>query len=478
MMLERHNSRRRERAEGAEAPAPSPRARSQARGASAASGGAAGSAGPDAAWPIPDDFLPPGLDDITAMEHFLMSNDSLGGLLSELPAEPAQTQGAFAAALLGAPIPPPPLPLPAAPVVPMPPWPAVDLLAPYAQPPPAAGPDAAALQIGAAGAVAPELLRTVVAHIKLHDCSPHDLPSGLADMVHAWLGDGVLDALTYVRPGCTLLTVHALARGGIEVAPGGAPALLAALKPLQLGRIDVHLDSADAELLPPMRPLAVCSAAPLVVCSAAPCAVAGTLRVYIGGAMLRLPPDAAAVDARAHARCSLPVLHGASGLVLLELESVGVSRLRPVVLAADANIAAELAALGAAAHGCRPGYTCAEVEAAALAIGGALAPGAPPQLLCFAVAVAARHALHATLVTLLQHLAVSGGLNLPRTLDDAAAHCSSCSPRRHGVHAARARHRCAAACFGGSGRAACTRTAAGPWGRNGAAFACAERGAL
>lgn len=376
-------------------------------------------------------------------------------------------------------LPPPPLPPPAALGAPLPPWPAVDLLAPYAQPPPAVAPNAAALSMDAAGAVAPELLRTVVAHIKLHDCSPHDLPRGLADMVNAWLGSGVLDSLAYVRPGCTLLTVHALARGGVPVATGGAPALLAALTPLQLGRIDVHLEEPDDgnEQLPPMRPLAVCSAAPAVVCSAAPCVVAGTLRVYIGGAMLHLPQDAAAVQAGAHARCALPALPGASGLVLLG--SAGGSRLRPVVLAADAAVADEIAALGTAvdagAAGC---CTPAEVEAAALAIGGALAPGAPPQLLCFAVAVAARHALHATLVTLLQHLAVSGGLNLPRTLDDAAAHCSSCSPRRHGVHAARARHRCAAACFGGSGRAACTRTAAGPWGRNGAAFACAERGAL
>ena len=376
-----------------------------------------------------------------------MSSDSLGGLLNELPAEPAQTQGAFAAALLGAPMLPPPLPSPAAPGAPLPPWPAVDLLAPYAQPPPAIVSNAAALPMGAAGAVAPELLRTVVAHIKLHDCSPYDLPRGLADMVHAWLGGGVLDALAYVRPGCTLLTVHALARGGVAVAPGGAPALLAALKPLQLGRIDVHLDApgADAEQLPPMRPLAVCSSAPAVVCSSAQCAVAGTLRVYIGGAMLRLQPDAAVVRAGVHARCTLPVLHGASGLVLLELESAGVSRLRPIVLASDAAIAAEMAALGAAADGGTRGCTQAEVEAAALAIGGALAPGAAPQLLRLAVAIAARHALHATLLALLQRLTAAAGL-APRTLDDAlrlrlraaaAAACATlaCVQYEHGIFA-------------------------------------------
>ena len=135
--------------------------------------------------------------------------------------------------------------------------------------------------------------------------------------------------------------------------------------------------------------------------------------------MLHLPQDAAAVQAGAHARCALPALPGASGLVLLG--SAGGSRLRPVVLAADAAVADEISALGAAADAGAAGCcTPAEVEAAALAIGGALAPGAPPQLLYLALAVAARHALHATLTTLLQHLDASGGLNLPRTLDDAS----------------------------------------------------------
>jgi hypothetical protein len=425
MMLERHNSRRRDRVESAEGatsapPAAAPRPRGRPAGRTGPSSGAGGGgAGPNgaSAWSIPGDFLPAGLDDIAGMESFLMNSEALGGLLSELPAEPEQAQSAFAAALLGAPL---PLPLP----VPPPTWPAVDLLAPYAQPP--GMPLGMALgglmpPLGPAVASAPELLRSVVAHIKLHDVGPQDLPRGLADMVRAWLGGGVLDALAYVRPGCTLLTVHALARGGAAVAPGGTVALLAALATLRLGRIDAWLD-APVPHLPPMRPLAVCSAAPAVLRSVAPCAASGPLLVRVGGATLCLPPDAASAQAGECASCALPALPGAQGLALLELCVAGGARLRPVVLTADAAIAAELAALGDDADAGTPGCcTAAGAEAVALAVGGALAPGAPAALLRLAAAAAARHALHATLATLLQRLAASGSLDMPQALDAATS---------------------------------------------------------
>jgi hypothetical protein len=144
-------------------------------------------------------------------------------LFRDLPAsgDPSMSTGAFAAALLGyAPGPPPAAQYPPtqqhhAPAT----WAAPQQLAP----PPfsiATLPSGPALVMpllaggaGGEGAQAQQsmaLLHSVVTHIKLHELSPAQLPPQVAQAVRAWLGPAVLDALSYVRPGCTLLEVHAL----------------------------------------------------------------------------------------------------------------------------------------------------------------------------------------------------------------------------------------------------------------------------
>jgi hypothetical protein len=208
------------------------------------------------------------------------------GLLSGVPADPILSQGAFAAALLGfAPPPPPP-------------------------PPP---PEAA---FAAAGSP-PELLQMVITHIKVHDLAPHQLEPGVSSLVRQWLGPAVLDVLAYVRPGCTLLSVHALccaadAAAG-RVGAGGAAALAAALgapgAPLARSRFDVH-DAAEAAVvvpqpLPPLRPRALLVGAPGRLTSVAPAGADGTLRAYAGGALLALAPADAAQ--RAGRPVSLPL---------------------------------------------------------------------------------------------------------------------------------------------------------------------------
>jgi hypothetical protein len=263
--------------------------------------------------------------------------------LDELPQQLASTttQGAFAAALLGAPAAwnaaqperqpagaPPALPLPlgapdAPPVwthrVPLPglagSWPSAD---PWLQ-----APAAPAQPLPLTGASSPDLLSVVVSHIKLHDISPYELPRELSELVRTWLGPHVLDALAYVRPGCTLITVHALAPSGAPAEAHGSAAALAATlvarAPTRVARSRFAVydaagcvaraqDGAVADCgqapaaqpttpLPPLRPLALCSLAPGALASVAAAGASGVLRAYIGGALLPLPADAVAAAA-------------------------------------------------------------------------------------------------------------------------------------------------------------------------------------
>jgi hypothetical protein len=200
----------------------------------------------------------------------------------------------------------------------------------------------------AQAAAANPLLRVLVSHIKLHDLSPCELPRELASLVRNWLGPHVLDALAYVRPGCTLLTVHALvpmeeaeaeAEAEEEGGTGSAAALAAALAALAPGRvarsrIDVHdarggvarardgavvvtqaaggaaaaAASSAAAPLPPLRPLALCSAqaGALSSSASAPARATGCLRAYCSGVLLPLPREAERVAAGQAITLQLP----------------------------------------------------------------------------------------------------------------------------------------------------------------------------
>jgi hypothetical protein len=172
------------------------------------------------------------------------------------------------------------------------------------------------------------LLQVVVSHIKLHDIAPNELPREMADLVRSWLGPLVMDALAYVRPGCTLLTVHALVPADAEQENFGSAVelaqTLASVAPQHVAhsRFEVH-DAAGgvahalggavadhgtsaahaqqqaglASPLPALQPLALCSAQPGTLTAAAPAQASGQLRGYCGGVVLQLPPAAAHIAA-------------------------------------------------------------------------------------------------------------------------------------------------------------------------------------
>jgi hypothetical protein len=341
-------------------------------------------------------------------------SEGMQTLFRDLPAsgDPSMSTGAFAAALLGyAPGPPPAAQYPplqqqhapaawAAPPQPfalaaLPNGPA--LVMPLAP----AGGDAVAAQQSMA------LLHSVVTHIKLHELSPAQLPPQVAQAVRAWLGPAVLDALSYVRPGCTLLSVHALTWRGADVGAAGPEALQQALRAIgATGAIDVRVRRAgDARPLPPLRPLAVCtSGAAATLQSSAPAGAAGALRAYCCGQTL-------AVEARAARGAPValrlpPASACMEGLLMVELQLEGddgaLPRLRPVLLTRDAAVAAEVAAaLGALEDD-------AEAEGCILALGHALTVGAPAAVVRLAAEVAAARGLGATLQRLCAPLAALG----------------------------------------------------------------------
>ncbi len=207
-----------------------------------------------------------------------------------------------------------------------------------------AGPPAACGAEPQGSTTASGLLSVVVSHIKLHDISPYELPRELSDLVRTWLGPHVLDALAYVRPGCTLITLHALVAAdehGVAQPRGTAAQLAAALVagvPARVARsrFSVH-DAAGgvaraqggvvadagtaaalsaplgASPLASLRPMALCSTHACALAATAPAAAAGQLRAYVSGALLQLPADACSVAAGQPVQLRLP----ASGCVLL-----------------------------------------------------------------------------------------------------------------------------------------------------------------
>ena len=361
-------------------------------------------------------------------------------LFRDLPAsgDPSISTGAFAAALLGyAPGPPPPPVLQPQPQLQQ--QPAVPT---WAAPPPAAAavapPAAAAVPIavttlptgpglvlplppsGDLGgppqpAAAAALLQTVVTHIKMHELSPAQLPPQVAQAVRAWLGPAVLDALSYVRPGCTLLEVHALTWRDAPVGAAGPAALKAALGAAgAAGGIDVSTSVGVASTpLPPLRPAAVCSAAAssMALASAAPAAADGVLRAFCCGRTLAL--QARAQRGRSVALRLPPAAAGLEGLLMVQLEEDGNGSesgsgsgneygFRPVLLTRDAAVAAEVAA---ALDRCDD---VAEAEGCVLALGHALTAGAPAAVVRLAARLAAARGWGATLAHLRALLAASG----------------------------------------------------------------------
>ncbi len=264
-----------------------------------------------------------------------------------------------------------------------------------------------------------------------------------------WLGPHVLDALAYVRPGCTLVTVHALVpqglprRGAAELAAAlvtCAPAIVAR------GRFGVYdseggvaraaggmiteaggpatAPARQTASLPPLRPLALCSAAAgALVQSAAPARASGQLRVYMSGTLLQLAAGAGAVAGQL-VQLQLPAMDGQEGVALVELDDGSggdvppvLQRLRPVLLTRDAAIAAEVASLADAwssssCGGSDDAAACAAAEAQAeavvLAIGHALVPGAPAAVVRLAAGAAAQLRLPATLQALLPAVVAAG----------------------------------------------------------------------
>ena len=373
------------------------------------------------------------------LDALLRDTDALEMFLDTLPTVPGQgTDSAFAAALLGYPLPgaPPGVPDEAAaggarggPPV----WQVADLERLQA----AAGGAPGAAPVGAAP-VHP-LLQVVVSHIKLHDIEPGDLPRQMSDLVRAWLGPFVLDALAYIRPGCTLLTVHALMPVGSasqDNSCGAALALaqtLVAVAPERVARsrFQVHDPAgrvARAEAgavtdcgvpaaapqpgLPPLRPLALCSREPGALATALPSTASGRLRAYCGGALLPMPAGAEQVAAGDAVAFQLDAC-GWEGVALFELDDDAAGegvppvsqRLRPVLLCRDAAVAAEVAALTDESDDA--------LESIVLTIGHALAPAAPAAMVRMAARIAVQRRWPATLMRLLPALSALSAVPLP-----------------------------------------------------------------
>jgi hypothetical protein len=119
-------------------------------------------------------------------------------------------------------------------------------------------------------------------------------------------------------------------------------------------------------------------------------------------------------------------------------------RLRPVLLTRCAAVAAEVASLGAACDdaGISSAATEAEADAVLLAIGHALAPGAPASVVRLAAAAAAQRRWHATLARLLPAAVAAGLLAGEDSLLHAAAR-SGCARIVAAVRAAGAACGCA-----------------------------------
>jgi hypothetical protein len=420
-MLERHNQRRQlaSRREGGEV-APSTTG-GTATGTRSISGGSSGGA----------------LDQPEQLDALLRDTDALESFLDMLPVDPTVpgqgTDSAFAAALLGYPLSGAPQSAPdaAASRGAPPAWQLADLERLQAATPASAAP-------GGAAPVHP-LLQVVVSHIKLHDIEPSDLPRQMSDLVRAWLGPFVLDALAYIRPGCTLLTVHALMPVGAVLEDDGCGAaatlaeMLVVVAPERVARsrFQVHDPTgrvARAEAgavtdcgvpaaapqpgLPPLRPLALCSREPGALATALPAPAAGRMRAYCGGALLPLPACAEQVAAGDTVSFQLDAC-GWEGVALFELDDDAAGEgvppvsqhLRPVLLCRDAAVAAEVAAL--------TGESEDALESIVLTIGHALAPAAPAAMVRMAARTAVRRRWPATLMRLLPALSALSAVPLP-----------------------------------------------------------------
>ena len=269
-------------------------------------------------------------------------------------------------------------------------------------------------------------------HVKLHGgVTPHQLSASgdaeaLTGVLGAWLGPDCLDALVTARPGCTLLTVHALVTRpplGLdesETAPGPhAEQLLRRIQEAVAARgpgsslagcgvttcdPDGRVASAHAPQqahsasshLPRMRPAAVRVplSRPLHLRSTTPATSPGTVALFVGGrpvggvsGITSLPGRPLRLKVPAHA------VPPADGLLLMQLEAtdgaLSVGFVRPVVLSTDPAIVREVSTLAQA--------TEAGAHAAALAVGYALSGNAPPAVVQLAAWVASARGWEATL---------------------------------------------------------------------------------
>jgi hypothetical protein len=374
--------------------------------------------------------------------------------LLQAPGAPAVSVNHAAAAAAGSGL----LPLPRAPL---------PLLPPLPPPPPPQQPHP--------GVTWPAWAPVPPAQLKLHDTDATALPDTLGAFLHTWMGSAV--TLGYIAPGCTLLTLRALAppgwRAGGGAGGGGsdddavtsdaerlAAALLAGVPALRAKRFDVRCASdgssadvrggrvsasgtvvcpaaaaalAQTPCLPPLRPRALCSTSAGALASTAPAAASGALRFLFHGhhlvtnddddddeeasategaaVSLQLPPTALegalsigfAPDADNDAEeeeesGSSERGHHDGGVRMLRLLG---GALRSVLLTPDADVAAEVATLGACA------VDEAAAEAVVLTLGCALQPRAPLRLLRVAAAVAAARRWPATLTRLLPALAAA-----------------------------------------------------------------------
>ena len=308
-------------------------------------------------------------------------------------------------------------------------------------------------KVTAAATPALESLCLAELRLKLLDVTPLALPRGLAGELRAWLSRACLGARlatlqASVRPGCTLLSVQAVleatAEGGSDSdaaaaapAQGSAASLAASLLSGATGaffrtqRFSVAVAGEVADVaggavlrvrsvppparLPPLRPLAVCSAADARVASALPmhAAAHGRLTCQVHGQYLTLDGAATPLTPGAPLGATLPAC-GVDGVALLQAaplaggdDAAVPAAPRPVLLCCDAAVAAEVATVGDAVDAMPPGAAAdAALEAAErliIAMGIALRGGAecPPRLAAAALAAALAHGWHATVAALL-----------------------------------------------------------------------------
>jgi hypothetical protein len=259
------------------------------------------------------------------------------------------------------------------------------------------------------------------AHVKLHGgVTPHQLSaSGDAAAITAalggWLGPECLDSLVTARPGCTLITVHALVT---RPPPQQADQLLRHLQEAATARgpgsllgcglttcdPDGRVAAANAPQqahsasghLPRMRPAAVRVplSGPLHLRSVTPASCSGTVALFVGGRPVGGVTGCTSLPGRRlHLQVPAHAVPPADGIMLLQLEApdgaLAVGPVQPVVLCTDAAVVREVASLAQA--------TEVAAHAAALAIGFALSGSAPPAVVELAARVAATRGWEATL---------------------------------------------------------------------------------